>query len=177
MSTEPFHPTGERDQATWLADAFRTAPVVGHYAIPDLFDDAVSVLAHEAGSTFDNGSGATDPQVSRALVTTLSAFTSTPHECYFAVWKGYAGLRDLGSTTTFQLPPQREMVLFAGSIESAISSVETPVSDRRPVRWWPADHSWLVGADIYANTLTIGGTAACIAALRRNADLTALPRA
>jgi hypothetical protein len=28
--------------------------------------------------------------------------------------------------------------------------------DRIPVRWWPADHSWYIGGDVYGRSVYVG---------------------
>lgn len=159
--------------ASWLVERFANAGRIGNWALPAGFEAYAEVPAFELGSEYDDGSGATAPSVAKALTHVLSDFTETPNDCYFAVWEGYAGLPNATRGARFQLPPQRDMVLMQGPIESAQNSFEEPPTHRRPVRWWPAAREWCVGADIYSRELTVGGTAKCIAAVLSSNELNA----
>lgn len=168
---QPFQPSRDDDQVEWITSTFRHSATLGDWALPDIFEDSVTVRAFQPGGTFDQGSGSTDPAVSVALVQVLRNFTVTPLDCLFAIWVGYAGLPKLEDALRLEVPPQREMVLLRGPIDSATRSFESPESDRRPLRWWPSSREWAVGADIYSETLTVGGSAACVAAVRSAAGL------
>lgn len=159
-----FRAAEDAGQTHWIEDAFRRSATIGRWALPDVFEDYLTVLASEPNK--HSGPGTTAQSVSAALVRALRPFTSTPLTCFFGVWVGYAGLPEWPGAIRFEIPPQREMILLEGSIGSANESIESPDSDRRPLRWWPEDRAWMVGADIYSPTLSVGGSAECITAVR-----------
>lgn len=56
--------------------------------------------------------GSLDPETARNLARILRAHTTTPAECFFLVWEGYAGFRDdLPPTVMIELTPGRPMGL------------------------------------------------------------------
>ena len=171
--TDAFRLATDVFATSWLIEGFAHGDEVGNWALPAVFEAYAEVPALELGSEYDDGSGATAPTVAKALIRILANFTETAGDCFFAVWEGYAGLPDAPLGARFKLPPQRDMVLLRGPIESAQASFEVPPTNRRPVRWWPADREWCVGADIYSRELTIGGSVACIAAVLASTKLNA----
>lgn len=59
------------------------------------------------------------------------------------------------------LPPDRTFFLFTG----ALLTTKLPQGLRLPLRWWPADHAWCVGNDIYARSVFVGGASDVIEAI------------
>jgi hypothetical protein len=109
--------------------------------------------------------GTLDRDVSSALSDVLSRYTASPDRCFFAVWTGYSDIRnELTRAPVVVLPPEREMFLLEGPIEAAVEAVDEQGS-RRSVRWWPADHTWCVGNDLYADSVYVAGSQECISAL------------
>lgn len=62
------------------------------------------------------------------------------------------------------LPPEREMYLLEGPVEAATEAFDEQRS-RRSLRWWPADHTWCVGNDLYADSVYVAGSKECVSAL------------
>jgi hypothetical protein len=109
--------------------------------------------------------GTLDYEVASALADVLGRHTATPDKCYFAVWTGYSGIRkDLAGAPVVKLPPEREMYLLEGPITAAAEAIDEQPS-RRSLRWWPADHAWCVGNDLYADSVYVAGSTECVSTL------------
>lgn len=126
------------------------------------WDDLAPVVDSERGAP---PSGTIDEATAIVLAQVLRGFTSTPDDCFFAFWEGYAGLPPRTEQSLCVVPPDRRMAIYAGPIEAAAVPLGLPYPFRRPVRWWPSDRRWCVGADIYSRSLLVGGATACIDAL------------
>jgi len=99
-----------------------------------------------------------------ALAPVLSRSTSTPGECFFAVWEGYGGLAVPPVARTV-LMPRREMRLLTGPLSQAARvSMETGF-EQSPSLWWPADRSWCVATDVDLMSTYVGGSRECIDAV------------
>jgi hypothetical protein len=109
--------------------------------------------------------GTLDPEIASALADVLSRHTSTPDQCYFAVWIGYSGIRDdLSKAPVVILPPERQMYLLEGHVRTAAEAIDEHQS-RRSLRWWPADKAWCVGNDLYADSVYVAASKEAINAL------------
>lgn len=118
--------------------------------------------------------GSLSHDVAVVLADVLSHHTSTPEKCFFAVWTGYSGIRnELAGAPVVVLPPEREMYLFEGTINAAAETVDEP-SFRRSLNWWPADQSWCVRNDIYADSVYVAGSQECISDLLHETRLETL---
>lgn len=121
--------------------------------------------AAETGEKINVDFGTLDHEVASALSGVLAGDTATPDKCYFAVWVGYSGIRgELTTAPRVMLPPEREMYLLQGPVRAAAEAVDDPPS-RRSLRWWPADRTWCVGNDLYADSVYVAGSQECISAL------------
>ncbi len=109
----------------------------------------------------DPESGTIDLTVARALSAVLASETLTPERVFFAFWHGYADMNDV-SAPIVTLPPDRSMLLFTGPLCAVGSPTDTLQRSRLPLRWWPADHAWCVGNDIYARSVFVAGSAKTI---------------
>ena len=108
--------------------------------------------------------GSLDPETARNLARILRAHTTTPAECFFLVWEGYAGFRDdLLPTVMIELTPGRPMLVLSGDLDDGSESVEETPWSRTPQWWVPADGAWLVGNDIYGMSVYVAGTEEAIA--------------
>lgn len=110
--------------------------------------------------------GSVDPDTAHALARILRAHTTTPTECSFLVWEGYAGIRDhLLPAARVKLNPDRSMlVLFGDANDGAESVAELPLI-RTPQWWLPNDGAWAVGNDIYGSSVYVAGTEEAITAI------------
>jgi hypothetical protein len=102
--------------------------------------------------------GTIDRDVSRELSRVLTRHTSTPDECYFLAWEGYAVDLQGIAAKLFIAPYGREMVVFGGSLEDAAESFEDWPDGRRAQWWIPGDGAWSVGNDIYGNSVYVAGS-------------------
>jgi hypothetical protein len=44
-----FRASGAVEQSEWMASAFHRSPMIGQWALPDIFEDSVAVLAFRPG--------------------------------------------------------------------------------------------------------------------------------
>ncbi len=103
--------------------------------------------------------GSLDPETARSLARILRAHTTTPAECFFLVWEGYAGFQDdFRPAVTIEITPGRPMLVLSGDLDDGGESVEETPRSRTPQWWVPADGAWLVGNDIYGMSVYGAGT-------------------
>lgn len=96
-----------------------------------------------------------------ALAAAVAPHTTTPDECFFAIWEGF-GDRDWPSGPRL-LMPARDMVLFRGPLSGATTSFGGEDWDyRSPSLWWPADRAWCVGTDVDLASSYVGATRECV---------------
>jgi hypothetical protein len=78
-----------------------------------------------------------------------------PEAVFFAMmWFGYADAPQ-DESNTFFIGPELEMRVLTGDL------LPTPSDefDRVPVNWWPDNHAWYLGGDLYGRSLYVGGSA------------------
>lgn len=135
-------------------------------ALEGVVVDATTGWYDVAGDRSDGrpDEGSLDPETARSLARILRAHTTTPAECFFLVWEGYAGFRnDILPAVKIELTPGRSMLVLAGDLDDGNESVaEMPLS-RTPQWWVPADGAWLVGNDLYGMSVYVAGTEDAIA--------------
>ncbi|RFA13812.1 hypothetical protein B7R21_07640 [Subtercola boreus] len=115
--------------------------------------------------------GQVELTTARALVEVLSRHTSTPAECLFAWWIGYADVRMPAEAPRVSLPPAREMFVMEGGVSEGAHEHAVWGIARTPMRWVPRDRAWSVGNDIYGRSVFIGGTGAAMTELLEHPDL------
>lgn len=114
------------------------------------------------------------------LVSILREHTTTPRQCWFALWEGYGW----DTATRFELAdeprparqvespidpvpsevrhgprvelPERSYLFYSGPIEAALSFIEE--HEQTPNLWWPADRSWCVASEIDLAWTYVAGT-------------------
>lgn len=117
--------------------------------------------------------GSIDPSLARSLARILRAHTTTPAECFFLVWEGYAGLRDdLLPAVHVEFAPGRSMLILSGDLSDGSEAVDGPPF-RTPQWWLPGDGAWAVGNDIYGTSVYIAGTEEAISAILADQDIEA----
>jgi hypothetical protein len=80
---------------------------------------------------------------------------AVPEADFFAMmWSGY-GDAPQDESNTFFVGPELEMRILTGDL------LPTPSDelDRIPVNWWPDNHAWYLGGDLYGRSLYVGGSA------------------
>jgi hypothetical protein len=111
------------------------------------------------------------------LAILLAEHTTTPRQCWFAVWDGFGAIPPhLGRTDIPRIQlPHRSMLLLAGPLSEATTSFAPPPGDQRASLWWPEDRAWCVATDVDLMTTYVGGTQECINALVNGDDVEAMP--
>ena len=113
--------------------------------------------------------------VIEVLIEHLQLATTTPEECYFAVWNGFGDSvvpRELGPKLEL---PNRSYDVFFGPIAAARTSLSLiPYSHRSANLWWPADQAWCVATEIDLPWTYVGGPRDCIAAVLADPRLEAV---
>ena len=138
------------------------ASIAGEGFVVDASTEWYDVADDRSDGRPDEGS--LDPETARNLARILRAHTTTPAECFFLVWEGYAGFRDdLLPTVMIELTPGRPMLVLSGDLDDGTESVEETPWSRTPQWWVPADGAWLVGNDIYGMSVYVAGTEEAIA--------------
>jgi hypothetical protein len=139
----------------------------------------------------------------RVLVELLRPATSTPEQCWFAVWEGW-GHDDRGVTARLVLPHRRYLV-YGGPVEAALARMPrswvlgmnllanqpletdepldpeeivasaSALGDDCPNLWWPEDRAWFVATPIDLSSTYIGGSRELVGRLLGNPQLEAVP--
>ena len=110
------------------------------------------------------------------LVDILSKHTSTPGECYFALWEGW-GDTALAALRQHTAPLQlydRSYYLLRGNISEMANGLLPNISLPASI-WWPADRSWCVATEIDLMWTYIGGAEDCIKEILSDSRLEAWP--
>jgi hypothetical protein len=110
----------------------------------------------------------------RCLVDSLRAHTSTPGQCWFAVWYGWGGLDPAPDAARVE-HPSRSYRLASGPIDAATDSVLEPPFDQSPSLWWPDDRAWIVATEVDYAWTYVGGTGETIDAVLADDRLETLP--
>ncbi|MGC5259384.1 hypothetical protein ACPXCG_23850 [Gordonia sp. DT218] len=109
------------------------------------------------------------------IVDMLAQHTSTPQECFYAIWSGWSGLNAHGAAT-FAIPG-RSYSLFRGTAHCLPHDPTYPYADETkdwqlpiPTLIWPSDHAWFITNDLDPHFATIGASEAAIATLLTDTD-------
>lgn len=145
--------------------------------------------------TPDIGNLAPEPLLE--LCEVLARHTTTPEDCYFAVWEGWGQLHGarvwLSSDGGVPAPPLltpeelavprmklpgRAYHLFQGPLAAMGDLVRLDGTDwdtQSPALFWPADRSWCVATEIDFDSTLVGASAAAVADVLATGGLEALP--
>lgn len=95
----------------------------------------------------------------KVLVEILCKHTSTPQDCYFAIWDGWGFVvsDELQPEAAYLKLPHRGYYLVRGPIEIAAQSI-SPLSWQSASIWWPQDRAWCVATEVDLMWTYIGGT-------------------
>jgi hypothetical protein len=109
------------------------------------------------------------------LAIVLGRHTSTPDECFFAIWEGFGDLTAQFVEAPKLSMPNRNMVIFRGPLSSATASFDPDgYRYRSPSLWWPADRAWCVGTDVDIRSSYVGASSACVNELTHDPELEAM---
>ena len=195
------HPTGAELQldtapADWIRDrlyAWGGADVGNRVCafVPTGYEVYARVFHHAAPRRV----GSLDRREATALVSMLRAFTSSPNECWLAIWHGFGQLQGPPAIRALRRPgilgwlqrrrlhdvrleaptdlagaptvslPFREYFLYRGSIDVVPRFEHLPGYLQTPNMWWPDDRAWFVATEIDFDSTLIGCTRECATAL------------
>ncbi|MBM4542137.1 hypothetical protein GS463_24475 [Rhodococcus hoagii] len=131
---------------------------------------------HRPGNDPEEGS-LPRPEAS-VLATILRHHTTTPDECWFAIWDGY-GDEGRPPAGIERLDASRNMVVLHGPITAAEARFGAAPHHSgggcSANLWWPNDHTWCVATDIDHKSTHVGGNSACIDAILTDPRLEAFP--
>lgn len=116
--------------------------------------------------------GTLQKPIVEALLEHLGSATTTPDECYFAIWEGFGDLAVPDWLTPKLELPGRAYHVFTGPLPAALTSYdqmqflhpEWP-HHRSANLWWPADHAWCVATEIDFAWTYVGASRECIDAV------------
>lgn len=151
---------GDADQESWAE--------VNGAPLAEITDAAEAErLAYRGGRYGQAIFGRMPPRLPEVLIEHLRPATSTPHQCFFALWDGHGDSPVPRRLEPSLQLPYRDYHLFAGPIEGAAvdlagDSILFPLC---PNLWWPADHAWCVATEIDFAWTYVGGSRACVDAL------------
>ena len=171
-----YHPfeLSSRDGLTQPVSAWRDLP---EFAGVDIGDwDAVGDVSNGVGDG-QTSVGTIPLSIIEVLTEHLGKATSTPEECYFAVWHGFGGLVIPGHHEPRLKLPDREYHVFTGPIAAARTSFDGfPMGHHNTHAnlWWPADHAWCVATEIDFAWTYVGGSRECIDAILADPRLEAM---
>lgn len=131
---------------------------------------------HRPGNDPEEGS-LPRPEAS-VLARILRHHTTTPDECWFAIWDGY-GDEGRPPAGIELLDASRNMVVLHGPITAAEARFGAAPHHSgggySANLWWPNDHTWCVATDIDHKSTYVGGNSACIDAILTDPRLEAFP--
>jgi hypothetical protein len=108
--------------------------------------------------------GSLDRPEAIALVTMLTAHTTTPNDCWLALWNGFGrparSRLDLANAPTVSLPA-REYFLYRGPIDVVPRFEHVAGRLQTPNMWWPEDRAWFVATEIDFDSTLVACTRAC----------------
>ncbi len=132
----------------------------------------VESLRRFVPDSFRTSTGSLPVAVIPRLIDHLGPATTTPADCWFAVWEGFGGSVVPGRLEPKLDLPHRRYHLFGGPIEGALTSFGVvPFHHQSANLWWPADHAWCVATEVDHAWTYVGGSRSCIASLLSDARL------
>ncbi len=159
----PFHLNGRQ---SGLTSSWRDLPEVAGLDIDD--PTTAAHIATYGGKNGQANPGSPTLPIIEALIDHLRAATTTPDECYFAVWEGFSGSAVPGDLNPRLELPERAYHVFTGLITAARTGYDAysfGYADQFANLWWPADHAWCVSTDVDSAWTHVAGSRECIDAV------------
>lgn len=165
--------TSERAGADWLTSSAPWWQVVGFG--PPAFD-AYARLRYVDDPAFPGQREdeadrpddlAPDLERARTALGVLAAFTSTPDDCWFAVWEGCSGSLRLPAGLPLLALPHRRYGLLRGALTDLAdweATVHTGL-DAPPAFVWPDDRRWCFASDVDPHWAGVGASEPAVRAL------------
>jgi len=109
------------------------------------------------------------------LAAILTAYTTPPGACWFAVWEGFADLDRKWRTAPVLSIPHRKLLVLEGTLPEVGSTLsESAWHYRSPSLWWPEDRAWCVATEVDFTWSYVGGSIPCIQQLLNDPELEAV---
>jgi hypothetical protein len=106
------------------------------------------------------------------VVAVLSEHTTTPDNCWFALWNGWGTTRDeFWMAPTFKLP-SREYLLLTGPLDALVDRFAS--LNLSPNIWWADDRAWCVATGIDLSSTYVACDDSCRDAIVGSSSLEAL---
>ncbi len=141
------------------------------------YENGIDDDGRSASWTDPPAQGTLPPELVGPVVDVLRGRTSTADDCFFALWSGWTATRgpDIADGARLRLP-DREYLLFRGSIDTARHSVFEWTFQTMNL-WWPADRRWFLATDIDLESTYLGIDEDGMRALADDGSLEVLPAA
>lgn len=101
----------------------------------------------------------------------LRTATTTPGDCYFAIWEGWPDTSTVMRQSARMRIPNRSYYLLHGPL-SDFGRWGVRETGHNPAAFvWPADHAWCIASDVDDHWAIIGANAETIASLLTQTEL------
>ncbi|OZC88650.1 hypothetical protein CH254_12260 [Rhodococcus sp. 06-412-2C] len=162
-------------EAGWVDDNLDVVPrtTVGSL-VPTVFDAYARILYPALGSTshpMPPKPVASSRDHLAAVLEVLTRNTTTPNDCWFAVWEGNTALDDVRGTAPTANIAGYNYFLLRGPVSHATDTFE----GLSPNLWWPADHAWCVAQHFDFPCAYLGGSAETVADVLTLTDIESQP--
>ncbi|MCZ4562646.1 hypothetical protein O4160_17525 [Rhodococcus sp. IEGM 1401] len=142
--------------------------------VPTAFDAFARVLYPVRASTTQHASSKTVApwrDQLESVSTVLTRHTTTPDECWFAVWEGNTALDDIRATAPTAAIAGYNYFLLKGPVSRATDTLER----LSPNLWWPSDHTWCVAQHFDFPCAYLGGSTETVSDILALAEVESRP--
>ncbi|CCQ14315.1 putative uncharacterized protein [Rhodococcus sp. AW25M09] len=155
--------------ARWVTERLGVVPntTVGSL-VPTVFD-AYARVVYPYGTTRQTVAPWLDQLA--AILEILTRTTTTPDDCYFAVWEGNTALEDIRDIAPTATIAGYNYFLLTGSVARATDTL----AGLSPHLWWPTDHAWCVAQHFDFPCAYLGGSAETVADVLALDDIESQP--
>lgn len=182
MASSTYRPEWSNDdlqqnisEAQWVdynLDGLATTTVGS--LVPTVFDAYARVLYPVRASTTQHASSKTiapwHDQL-ESIIEVLARHTTTPDECWFAVWEGNTALDDIRDTAPTAAIAGYDYFLLKGPVSRAADTLE----GLSPNLWWPSDHTWCVAQHFDFPCAYLGGSTETVSDILALAEVESRP--
>jgi len=155
-------------ETRWVNDGLKVVPktTVGSL-VPTMFD----AYARVQYPLRNSGRVARWHVQLASIVAVLTGNTTTPDECYFAIWEGNTALDDIRDRAPTANIAGYNYFLLRGPVSHATDTFE----GLSPNLWWPADHAWCMAQHFDFPCAYLGGSAETVADVLTLTDIESQP--
>ena len=149
-SVNEIQPAADADAARWLLEAGVPWQDLVNFGPPGF---AAYVRIALSQTDVDNTSDERPVDTVRAALAVLASYTATTDRGYAAVWEGWGGGPPSPQAPRVAIP-HREMLLFAGCVESLRDAPalawygSAEGVHQQPHLVWPDDHAWCLACEV-----------------------------